>query len=208
MDIEYKGANCLVIATKQGVAVVDPKLSRVGLKDYSGKMSVQLATHEDFSIKSDALLISGPGDYEIGGLSVHGVAAQRHTDTPDDGKWSTMYRLDSGDVSVAILGHVVGQLSEAQAEALGVVDVLILPVGGNGYTLDAHSAVQLIRQIEPKIVVPTHYADKALNYEVAQADLELFVKELGATPEPISKLKLKAGALPEVLTVYELTRTS
>lgn len=209
MEIEYKGANCIVITAKRGNIIIDPKLSQAGLKDYAGKATVQLATQDELSIdRPDTLLLSGPGEYEIEGMSIKGIAAQRHMDTPDQGVLSTIYKLDSGDISIAIIGHIAGQLNESQLEALGVTDVLILPVGGNGYTLDAHAAVQIVRQVEPKIVVPTHYADKALAYEVPQAGLEVFSKELGATPEPVAKLKLKAGSLPEVLTVYELARTS
>lgn len=209
MDIEYKGANCIVVGTKRGALVIDPKLSQAGLKDYSGKMSVQLATQEDLSIKKDeALFISGPGEYEVEGISVQGVAAQRHLDTPDQGKNATVYKLDTGDISIAIIGHIAGQLTETQLEALGVIDVLIIPVGGNGYTLDAHAAVQIVRQVEPKVIIPTHYADKALAYEVPQAEVDPFVQELGVAPESVAKLKLKAGALPESLTVYLLSRTA
>ncbi len=209
MDIEYKGSNCIVITTKYGVTVIDPKISSVGLKDYQGKMSAQLNTQPNFGThRDDALLIDGPGEYEISGMSVTGIAAQRHTDTPDQGKQATMYRLNNGDISIAVVGHVVPELSEAQLEAFGIVDVLIVPVGGNGYTLDAHAAVQVVRQVEPKIVIPTHYSEPGVTYEVPQAELALFIKELGATPEPTPKLKLKAGAIPEVLTVYELTRTA
>lgn len=209
MDIEYKGANCITLSTKQGTIVVDPKLSQVGLKDYSGKMSVQLATQEGLALKKDdVLLISGPGEYEVEGMSIRGIAAQRHIDTPDQGLKSTMYRVDSGDVSVAILGHIASQLTEIQLESLGVIDVLVIPVGGNGFTLDAHAAVQIVRQIEPKVVIPTHYAEKGINYEVPQAELDTFIKETGVTPAEAAKLKLKAGSLPETLTIHQLTRTA
>lgn len=209
MDIEYKGANCVVIATKKGTIVIDPKLSLVGLKDYAGKMNVQLATQESFIVpKEDAVVFSGPGEYEVEEASIHGIAAQRNVDTPDQGLHSTMYRVYSSEIAVAVIGHVLSPLTEAQLESLGVVDVLIVPVGGNGYTLDAHAAVQVVRQIEPKIVIPTHYADQALQYEVPQTDIDLFIKEIGVTPVVSPKLKLKSGSLPESLTIHELTRTS
>ncbi len=47
-----------------------------------------------------------------------------------------------------------------------MVDLLIVPVGGNGYTVDPVGAMKLIKAIEPKLVVPSHYADKALKYPV------------------------------------------
>lgn len=208
MDIEYKGANCITLSLKAGTLVVDPKLSSVGLKDVTNKVDVVLATQPDFTAEVEgALVIDGPGEYEVRGVSVKGIPAQRHIDTPAEGLKATMYRIDTSETSIGVIGHVA-KLSDAQLEELGVLDILIVPVGGNGYTLDAHAAIQLIRQIDPKMVIPTHYADKAINYEVPQAELEPFLKELGAAHQVAAKLKLKGGTLPETLTVLELTRTS
>lgn len=208
MDIEYKGANCISVTSKAGTVVVDPKLSAVGLKDVTAKVNVVLATQHDFIAKSEgALVIDGPGEYEVGGVSVKGIPAQRHIDTPEDGLKATMYRIDTSEASIGIIGHVA-KLNDTQLEDLGVLDILVVPVGGNGYTLDAHAAIQLIRQIDPKMIIPTHYADKAINYEVPQAELEPFLKELGAAHQVAAKLKLKGGTLPETLTVLELTRTA
>jgi L-ascorbate metabolism protein UlaG (beta-lactamase superfamily) len=209
MDIEYKGGNTIVLTSKQVTVVVDPKLSELGLKDYSGKYDVILATQQEFAIeKENTLVIDGPGEYEVGNFSIVGMAAQRHIDTKDDAKKATIYRVSSGDINVGVVGHITGELTDEQLEGMGVLDVLIIPVGGNGYTLDTHEAVHIIRQVDPKIVIPTHYADQALKYEVDQAELEGFLKEIGGTHETVPKLKLKGGALPETLQVYEVTRTS
>ncbi|PLS80619.1 Zn-dependent hydrolase [Candidatus Saccharibacteria bacterium] len=211
MDIEYKGANCITLSTKQATVAVDPNVALVGLKNPTGKMTVQVATQEEFAVEPEAgvLKVSGPGEYELeAGVSIVGIAAQRHIDTTNDGKKATVYRVEIGDISVAVVGHITGQLSGTQLEALGVIDVLVVPVGNSGYTLDAHEAIAIVRQVDPKVIIPTHYADDAAKYEVPQAELEPFLKELGATHETVAKLKLKAGQLPETLTVYEITRTS
>ena len=86
--------------------------------------------------------------------------------------------------------------------------LVAVPVGGSGYTLDAHQAVSVVRQLDPKVVIPTHFADKVVRYEVPQMELEPFLKELGAPQyEKTAKWKLK-GPLPEILTVIELERTA
>lgn len=206
MDIEYKGANCVVISTKQATIVVDPKLSAVGLKDIVPKDAVVVATQAEFLLPAEDIEVDQPGEYEVKNISISGVAAQRHIDA--SGKLATMYRISTSDYAIAVVGHVASPLSEEQLEALGVVDVAIVPVGGSGYTLDAHQAVTVVRQLSPKIVIPVHYEDKAISYEVPQMELEPFVKELGAPVEVVSKLKLKAGALPEVLTLFEVQRTA
>jgi L-ascorbate metabolism protein UlaG (beta-lactamase superfamily) len=127
-------------------------------------------------------------------------------DGPDDLKRATMYVISADDIKVAVVGHIYPDLTDEQLEALGVVDVLVVPVGGYGYTLDAAGAVDVIRKIDPKVVIPTHYADSAVTYPVPQAELDVFIKELGAAVETSSKLKLKAGTLGETLVVQRLNR--
>lgn len=209
-EIEYKGANGVVITTKKMNVAIDPKLSIVGLKDLSVKEGVEVATEARFATKNkDAqILIEGPGDYELGDFSFHGVRATRHLDTEADEPISTMYRIEVGDVRIAVIGNIAPKLSEDQLEGLGVIDILILPVGGNGYTLDGTSAATVVRQIDPKVVIPTHYADSGVKYEVPQDTLDIFVKELGAPVETVPKYKVKgASTLPSVLTVIEVVRS-
>jgi len=209
-DIEYKGGNGVVIATKKTTIVADPKLSVVGLKDLSIKDVVEVATESRFATNSkDAkLLIEGPGEYEIGDFSIRGVSAIRHLDAPDAEPIATIYRIETGDVRIALLGNIASNLEEEQLEALGVVDILILPVGGSGYTLDATSAAALVRNIDPKVVIPIHYADSTLKYEVPQDTLETFTKELAAPVESVAKYKVKSSSvLPATLTIIEITRS-
>ena len=210
LEIEYKGGNGVVLSTKKATIVVDPKLSVVGLKDIHSKNAIELATEARFALNADdaQLCIEGPGEYGIADVDIRGVAAQRHLDSEADPKRSTMYRIEVGDIRLALLGNIYEKLNEDQLESLGVVDVLIIPVGGNGYTLDADGAASLVRQIEPKVVIPVHYHDDALSYEVSQADVETFTTALGAPVEQMAKLKLKsATSLPAVLTVYIVQRS-
>ena len=209
-EIEYKGGNTVVLLSKKASLVIDPKLSVVGLKDIKTKDEVELATEIRFRVEnSDArIIIDSPGEYEVGNFTIRGTSATRHIDTEDSEKLSTIYRVECGDVRVAIIGNIAPKLTEDQLEALGVVDIAIIPVGGNGYTLDATSAVGVVRQIEPKVVVPVHYADPSLRYEVPQDELDLFVKAMGAPVEVTPKLKLKSlASLPPVLTVVQITRS-
>jgi L-ascorbate metabolism protein UlaG (beta-lactamase superfamily) len=209
-EVEYKGANTMIISTKKGTIVTDPKLSLVGLKDANTKDAIELSTEARFALNNEnaRLNIEGPGEYGIADFDIHGIAAQRHLDSETDPKISTIYRIEAGDLRVALLGNIYEKLSEEQLEEIGLIDVLILPIGGNGYTLDATGAANLTRQIDPKIVIPIHYSDSAIKYEVPQGDFETFAKELGGTVEEAPKLKLKqVGSLPEALTIYKLARS-
>lgn len=210
-DIEYKGGNTVVLATKGTTVVADPKLSVVGLKDINTKDLVELATEERFIVRNpDAkLVVEWAGDYEFGDFSIHGASARRHIDAGSSEMLSTIYRIGIGETNVALLGNIDPKLSEDQLEALGVIDILILPVGGGGYTLDATSAAAVVRQIEPKVVIPVHYADDTLKYEVPQDTVDTFIKELGAPVEESGgRYKVKgASSIPAVLTVVTLNRT-
>lgn len=210
-DIEYKGGNGVIIATKKTQVVIDPQLSVVGLKNLSVKDAVELATEARFSLKDESskLEVEGPGEYETGDVSIRGVRATRHLDTSADEPISTIYRIEIGDVRIAVVGNIAPKLSEDQLEDIGVVDILIIPVGGNGYTLDAVSATTVARQIDPRVVIPVHYADSGVKYEVSQDNLELFTKELAAPVEDAGvKYKIKASSsIPQVLTVVTIARS-
>lgn len=209
-DIEYKGGNGVVISTKKSKLVVDPKLSLVGQKDLDVKGVIELVTEPRFRVDNPdvRLIIDGPGEYEVGDFSIRGTQAVRHIDTDATTPVATIYTIAVDDVKMALLGNIAAKLSEDQLEALGVIDIVIIPVGGGGYTLDSVDAARLIRQIDPKAVIPVHYADSAVKYEVPQDSLELFTKELGAPVEAVEKYKLKtATALPQALTVIELKRS-
>ncbi len=210
-DIEYKGGNGIVISTKKASIIIDPKLSVVGLKDISTKDQIEIATEARFATNHpDAkICIEGPGEYELGEFSIRGVRAVRHLDTDADEPVSTLYRIEIGDVRIGVIGNITPRLREDQLEELGNVDILLLPVGGSGYTLDATSATAIVRQIDPKIVIPVHHSDSALTYEVPQDTIDTFTKELAAPVESVgNKYKVKSSSvIPPVLTVYEIARS-
>lgn len=207
-EIEYKGANGLIVSSKKASIVVDPKLSLVGLKDIPVKDAIELATEARFAVNSDSakLIIEGPGEYGVADFDIRGVAAQRHLDTEADPKLSTIYRIEANDIRTAVIGNIYEKLTDEQLEEIGIIDVLVIPVGGGGYTLDATGAATITRQIEPKIVIPVHYAETGIKYEVPQSDVDSFINELGAPVEEAPKLKLKTvSALPPALTIYKLS---
>ena len=88
------------------------------------------------------------------------------------------------------------------------MDILILPIGGGGYTLDATSAANIARRSDAKVIIPVHYSDDGIKYEVPQSDFSLFEKELGAEVETTAKYKVKSiASLPEKMTLVKIERT-
>jgi L-ascorbate metabolism protein UlaG (beta-lactamase superfamily) len=205
MDVQFYGANCVKISTKKATLVLDDNLASVGLKPVTkpGDVSLFSGVHETPAAEVK-LLIDQPGEYEVSDISIRGIAARSHLDESEvkpGGGTATIFKITYDDIDLVILGHVYPELSDAQLEAIGTVDVLLVPVGGNGYTLDPVGALKLIKKIEPKLVIPTHYADKAIHYEVPQQELDNALKELSMEPkETVDKLKLKSTDLMSDVT--------
>ena len=209
-DIEYKGANSIVISTKKISLITDPKHSIFGDKDLVIKDGVELATEERFKTGSEdfKLSISYPGSYEVSDFTINGYQEKRHIDEDKDGKKSVIYSVEVCGVRIGILGNIDPNLSDDQLENLGVLDILVLPVGGGGYTLDATAAANIARRSDAKIIIPVHYTDDVINYEVPQSDFALFEKELGVDVEKTTKYKVKsATSLPEKMTIVKIERT-
>ena len=207
MELTYRGGNCIEIAVKKETIVIDGNVHELGLKNVTEKAGVYIATQQGFNpVVESATTIDGPGEYEARGVSVKGVSAQRMLD--DAGvKKSTIYRIMYDGVSIVVVGHIFAPLPDSVLEEIGLVDVVIVPVGGGGYTLDGHQAAVVVRQLEPKVVIPTHYADPAVKYEVPQESLAEFLKEIGGEHEVVSSYKIKGGVVPATLTVIEITRS-
>lgn len=189
MELQFFGANCVRIATKKAQIVIDDNLDKLGLKSITKPTDISLNSRAGISPKTAHFTADMPGEYEVSGVVIHGIGARSHMD--DEGKkTATIYTIAADDMRIAVLGHIYPDLSEDQLEAIGHVDIAIVPVGNNGYTLDGVGALQVIKKIEPKAVIPTHYADKAIKYEVPQVELAEALKNLGMeASETLDKYK-------------------
>lgn len=198
MDLQFYGGNCFSITHKGARIVVDDNLADLGAKGVTKPDDVALYTGQRPAAAPAArLAFEGPGEYEVSDISVIGIAARAHTD--ESGLNATMFKLVAGDTSLLITGHIYPELTDDQLERIGIIDLLVVPVGGNGYTVDPVGALKLIKKIEPKLVAPSHYADKALKFPVPQQFLADALKELAMEPkETVSKLKLKHGDMSDV----------
>jgi len=198
MELSFYGANCLVLSSKDSRVVVDDTLASLGGKTVVKEGDIALYTHTaPDNLPNTKLTIAQPGEYEVANVSITGIPARAHMDEAGT-KSATMYKVVAGDVTFLFTGHVYPQLSENQLERIGLVDIMVVPVGGNGYTLDGVGALKLIKDIEPKVVVPTHYDDTKLNYEMPQQTLEQALQAIGMeVKEKVPKLKLKGVELTD-----------
>ncbi len=210
MEISYLGMNSVRITAKDLAVIIDPYAKESGFPEIKGSNNATLLSSVakegvPVSAKSD-MVIDRPGEYEIKGAMITGVPARLHIDEPTAPATATVYMIMVEGVRVGYLGNIEPKLSNEQVETLSQADVLIVPVGGHGYTLDATAAAQIISQLEPKYIIPTHYDDGETKYEVPQDKLEVFLKEIGAHSEPQARLRVTTKDIPAEVTVVVLQR--
>jgi L-ascorbate metabolism protein UlaG (beta-lactamase superfamily) len=199
MDMQFYGANCIVLSSKQTRVVIDDNLATLGGKSVAKDGDIRLFTtpvHEAVTGKPK-LIVDMPGEYEASNVSIFGIQARSHMDEASK-RSAVMYKITWGETRILVTGHIFPKLTDAELERIGIIDIMFVPVGGNGFTLDATGAVQLIKQVEPKLVIPTHYADASLNFEVPQTELEDALKTIGMEPkETTAKLQFKASEVTD-----------
>jgi L-ascorbate metabolism protein UlaG (beta-lactamase superfamily) len=143
--------------------------------------------------------LDGPGEYEIGGVFITGIATNEQAGQTEN----VLFLFDYGYVTIAHLGDMAKVPSQTKIEALEQVDVLLVPVGG-GNSLNADQAAELISMLEPKIVIPMHYQIPGLDRDLE--DVERFLKEMGVTrPGEETNLKISSSSLTEETQVVLLT---
>ncbi len=206
MDITWLGHSCFLIRSSHSRILTDPYSPSLG---YSiGKPSVNIVTisheHPDHSgiegVGGQPRVVSGPGEYEIGDVFITGIASFHDAEKGKLRGKNTIYLIETDDLALCHLGDLGHVLTASQVEDIGKVDILFLPVGG-GATIDGTKAAEVVRQIEPKVVVPMHYKTPAVHRELDSVDR--FLKEMGVRdviPQP--KLTFTKNSLPLTTQVF------
>ena len=135
-------------------------------------------------METTPFLITHEGEYEVKGAFIYGVKTEN----------TILYSIGLDDLFVMHAGALNRPLTEREIDSLGRVDILLLPVGG-GAVLDAKRAIEVIQQLEPRVVIPMQYKIPLLKGEYAP--LEIFLKEYGVSEcEKIDKYKISKKDLP------------
>lgn len=200
--VTWHGFSCLKIVAKnedeEAVLLCDPFAPEGGLKMPRGiAADVVLASHAGVdreSVSGTPFVIAGPGEYEIKKVFVYGIASGA----------GTVYRIEVGDLSFGFLGAASAPPAEAVLQQMEGVDVLALPTGGQGKTLTSKQAVDIVTELEPRIVLPIYTAVSGLSSKLDPA--AAFFREMGASGEQVDKVKVQRKDLPQEQTLfYELT---
>jgi L-ascorbate metabolism protein UlaG (beta-lactamase superfamily) len=207
-EIKWFGHACFRLRSRDATILTDPVARSTGYKVDKQKVDIVTLSHDHPGhrnidlVSGQPKLVDGPGEYEMNDVFITGIRTYHDEKHGADLGRNTAYLFDLEDIVVCHLGDLGHSLTEAQIEEMSSADVLIIPVGG-GPTLDATRAVEVIGQLDAKIIIP-------MQYQTPQGDkgrdtLERFLKEMGvAEVTPRDKLTIRAsdlGETPEVIVL-------
>ena len=158
MEISWYGNGCFRLRSQIGTVITDPYPPSPTLR--LPKLSAAIVSVSDDTLSDEAavsrnahsLLLTGPGEYEIGGIFIQGVPMHSRGHTP-----VTAYVFEMEGLAVCHLGLPWQAPSAAQIEDLGDIDVLLLPVGGPE-RIGVQAVADLASGLEPKVLIPMYYS--------------------------------------------------
>ncbi len=204
MIITWLGQSCFKIQDKigtDGVTIVtDPFDKKYGLKvpNFEADIVTVSHNHEDHNnvkaLRGAPFVITTAGEYDIKSIMVEGVEAYHDEKQGAERGKNIIYRIEIDDITIVHLGDLGHVLDDKQLEKLVGADILLIPVGGK-YTIDAKKAVEVVSQVEPRMVIPMHYKIPGLKLDIE--GVEKFVKEMGVKPTEEDRLKISKKDLPQ-----------
>ena len=195
MDITWLGHSCFRIKGKEVTVITDPCHPSLG---YSlSRLQANIVTLSHFhpghsyteAITSEFRAIKGPGEYELGGIFITGIATWHDAVKGEKLGKNTVYLLEMDGMALCHLGDLGHLPSPELIEDMDDIDVLFLPVGGVS-TIGSSTAAEIVRRLTPKVVIPMHYKTAALKTELEPVDK--FLKEMGVK-EKVSQPKLSVN---------------
>lgn len=201
MEINWYGHACFRLKDRNLTVVCDPYDKSIGLVLPKLKADIVTISHDApghsyaEAVKDTRKVFSGPGEYEVEGVFITGIATFHGKNQAGVADPNTVFIFEFPEMTVAHLGDLGHVLTESQVEAMPNIDVLLVPVGGRD-TLDAAMAAEVIGIVEPRIVIPMHYRMDGTPQHLDA--LERFLKEMGVpAPEPIGALRITKAQLPQ-----------
>lgn len=220
MEIKYLGHASFLIKSREIKLVTDPYDASIGLKFPKVEADVVTVSHahRDHNQvnlvgkpqQGEQLVIDMPGEFEKLGARIFGYKSYHDKKQGTERGENIMYKIEVEGMSVLHCGDLGHIPDDAFLDGIGEVDVLLVPVGGF-YTIDSYEAVELIKKIEPSIVIPMHYNHNKLNQKTFGkiAPVSEFLKAFGLESLPaVPKLLVRKEELEQEMkiVVMEITR--
>jgi L-ascorbate metabolism protein UlaG (beta-lactamase superfamily) len=209
MDIDWFGLSCFRVRSREATVITDPYEKNIGLKFPRPRADIVTISHNHAGhdnadgVAGGPKVVNGPGEYEISNVFITGVQTFHDKRSGKDRGKNTAYAMNIEGINICHLGDIGHVPTQAQADAIGDVDILLVPVGG-GNALNASDAAEVVSLFEPLIVIPMHYRVPDLTIKLDSVDK--FIKEMGVKPpDHVESLTVKRDGLPKELQVVLLT---
>ena len=200
MEITWLGHSCFLIRGKEKTIITDPCHPDLGYR--LGEPKADIVTLSHFhpghsyieGVANDPKQIKSPGEYEIGGTFITGVASFHDNKKGTLRGNNTIYIIEIDGITLCHLGDLGHPLDSHLVEEIGDIDILFLPVGEVS-TIPIDTAVEIVRQLEPPIVIPMHYKTEAFTGNLSPVNKfldKMRIKWLESKP----KLSVTASSLP------------
>ncbi len=206
MEITWFGQACFELKNQMATLMTDPDLSQDRSVKFDGDIisfsHVGLLNGQSYTPSTAPKFLSKPGEYEIKDVFIRGYALYPPESTDIVSRTlAFIYQMD--EIKICHLGNLSHVPTRQQLESLDHIDVLLIPVGG-GSSLNAAKASEVIRIIEPRIVIPMSYATSDINADLDT--VEKFLKEMGVNQlDPQTKVRIRANNFPEETQVIILS---
>lgn len=197
MEIKWYGQSCFMITSKNGTKVLtDPFHNMLGYKLPEIEANIVSTSHNHGdhnnvkAVKGNFMHIHESGDFSKDGIEIKGVQTFHDKVSGAKRGKNTIYNFKVDGINVCHCGDLGHTLDSNLVKEIGNVDILLLPVGGRA-TIDAIDAVNVMKQLNPKEVIPMHYRTKALGiFGFLFAKVDKFISASGLAVKEQDVLEL------------------
>ncbi len=207
MEIIWLGHACFRLRSEDLVVVTDPFPGSIGLRPETRTSTVVTVSNShpnhnnSQEVGGSPRIFDSPGEYEYSGVAARGVMTTLQEGQPQQER-NVAYSIVMDNVNVCHLGDIAMPLTTRQVEELQPVDVLLAPAGG-GCTLNLERILQLMQDLDPKIVIPMHYQIPGCTEPLGS--LDTFLQLMGVSEvQPRRSLTVTSGNLPANMQVIVL----
>jgi L-ascorbate metabolism protein UlaG (beta-lactamase superfamily) len=207
MEITWLGHSCFKIKGKEVMLVTDPYSE--GFGHLPSKLAADIVTlshhHPGHNwvagVGDSPKVVSGPGEYEIADVFITGIYTFHDSEQGKSRGKNTAYLIEIDEIKLCHLGDIGHLPSPEQVEGFGNIQVLLTPVGGVS-TVDAETAAEIVRLLNPKIVIPMHYRTEAVTW---LEPVGKFLNQMGVKEPPVQpKVSVTPSNLPSETQVVVL----
>ena len=198
VEITWLGRNCFRLKGRDGVVLTDPCPPESGYaigKQTANVVTISNRSEPGYSYRegiTSAHILDAPGEYEVGGILVTGIATKRA-----DGGRNVVFVCEIDGIRIGHLGLATTQ----GIEEIKDVDILLFPAGG-GNALGGPAAADVMTKVDPRVAIPMNFKTDVETGDLQP--LEIFLKETGSKPEPQPKVQYSRTQLPQDLTLVVL----